>query len=194
MSVTLGNLGTTSLVGTPSSTTVATKGVAGGTNITVTSSSTDVTIAYNTPYCQVISGSPGSWTAGTNANILYNTDLSDTTGMHSTSSNTDRINIATAGLYALNLTLQYTVSGTPTGNVYFYFIRVRSAVETIVGSLGVYGRINDTYLINMSCIVALQGSDYVVTRLNNTLGGVTVTPVYSGVYTPMCSICYVGTP
>lgn len=188
MSVTLGNLGTNSLVGTASSTTLATKGVAGGTNITITSSSTDVTIAYNTPYCRVTETSPGSWTNGTNQNLTYTTELNDPTGMHSTSMNTDRINIATTGLYACNLDLQVTFTGTTTGPIYFYMLNS----ATVIASTGENWRVTtEQILINLSCIVPLSAGDYVVTRMNNT-SGLTVTPVYSSAYSPLFSVCYVG--
>lgn len=59
MSVTLGNLGTTSLVGTPSSTTVATKGLTAGTGISLGTSSTDVTITNSDPASGVTLTSAG---------------------------------------------------------------------------------------------------------------------------------------
>ena len=137
-----------------------------------------------TPYCQVIDTTGQAWDNDTTAHMTFNTNLEDPLGMHSTSSDTDRINILQTGLYALNLSFQFTE--TVAGPVYFSFILNGS---TIISAGGI---IDLSELQNMSTIVPLEAADYVSAQINNQSGD-TVTADYISPYSPMFSVCYVGT-
>lgn len=190
MSVTLVNLGTTSLVGTASSSTVATKGLVAGTNMTFTTSSTDVTIAYNTPICRVTNSSPPAITTSTTPTLLWDTNLEDPTGMHSTSMNTDRINILTTGVYTVSCCIQYSPASAPTGNVFISLMRVSGGTTTI-GAVGHAITQNAPYIWNASCTLKLTAGDYVYVVFQNGTT-VTLTPTRASNYTPVFTVNYVG--
>ena len=177
--------GTQTLVDSGSGPNLSVYGLTAGKNISISEATGAITIAYPTPYCQVIDTTgTQAWTNGTNADIFYNTNLSDTTGMHSTVSNTDRIVIATTGLYAINLNIQFTA--TVAGPLYCaLYINATTQIAN--------GQVNTGDLVaNISCIVPLSATNFITSAINN-LSGATATVNYLNAHSPLLSVCYVGT-
>jgi hypothetical protein len=189
--VTLANAGTTSLVNGGAGPALTTKGLVAGTNISFSTSSTDVTISCNTPICRVTNSSPPAITTGTTPTLLWDTNLEDPTGMHSTVSNTDRITIATTGVYHVSFSIQFSPGGTPSGNVYINVIRNRSGGLVTFAGVGQAITSNQPYWWNGSCVTKLTAGDYLYVVFQNGTTQ-TMTPLNGNYYSPIFTVNYVG--
>jgi hypothetical protein len=189
--VTLANAGTTSLVNGGAGPALTTKGLVAGTNISFSTSSTDVTISCNTPICRVTNSSPPAITTGTTPTLLWDTNLEDPTGMHSTVSNTDRITIATTGVYHVSFSIQFSPGGTPSGNVYINVIRNRSGALVTFAGVGQAITSNQPYWWNGSCVTKLTAGDYLYVVFQNGTTQ-TMTPLNGNYYSPIFTVNYVG--
>lgn len=185
--ITHGSLGSgTSLIGTAASTTIANKSLVASSGIGISSSSTEVTIGVDTPYCRVTDNTGPTITNGSAPTLTWNTNQFDPTGMHSTSVNTDRINIAVTGLYSVNVILQVSWSVTPTGPV---FVTIRQNGATVVGANGFMPA--NAQVNSFSTIYPFTAADYVTVVFSNN-SGQTLTLVNAAQYSPTFSACYIG--
>jgi hypothetical protein len=192
MAVTLGNVGSGStLVGTPSSTTLATKSITAGKNMTFTTSATDVSIAYNTPACRIINTSPSTLTNGSSAVWTFNSEIYDPTGMHSTSVNTERVNIATTGIYHIDFCVQFAPAVGPGGIVYWTIYRNTGGVDTAIGGYSILCNGVIQWIVAIPCTAAFTAGDYLTVFWANS-SGVTLTPGYYSEYSPCLTVTYIG--
>lgn len=195
--ITLGNIGAgNTIVGTPSSTTLATKGIIAGSNVTIYSSSTDLTINSSSPgsvayTCIVNNSTSQSYSTGVTTNVTFDTELYDPSNMHSTSSNTERINILASGIYDIRCNL---ILPCPSGassyaylSIYWYDYSA-STTYSIAEAVGIMVVASPTNYISLICtrIAKLDVNDYVYLGLTNSTGtslsGTVVslaTPVFS---------------
>ena len=186
MSVTLGNLGTTTLVGTPSATTVATKGLVSGNGIAFSTSATDVTIKMMAQSCIARNSSGQNVNAFSTAVLGFDTDEYDPYTMHDVSSNNSRIYAPVSGIYYVSCTMQWTT--TAAGTMGMTINRVTTG-PTTAGLLNTYSYTSGAtinYGINGTRLTFMLEDDYVeVTALNGTSatatvqGGTAYTPVFS---------------
>lgn len=175
MSVTLGNLGAgSSLVGTPSTTTLATKGVAAGSGIAISTSSTDVTLSVQTSsVCIIRNSAPVNYANGSATTVLFDTEVTDPSDMHSTSVNTGRINILSAGIYQINAGIVFSLASTPaTDLVYAYLYRNASGVG--LQYLGMASALVTTATnrgtLTFSRLASLAVNDYLYLQFHNASG------------------------
>lgn len=194
MAVTIASLGgTETILGTPATTTLATKGITAGANIKISSTSSAVTIASPTPACRIINTSPSALTNGSSSTLTFNTNIYDPTGMHSTSVNTERVTIATTGIYHIDFCMQYVSTGAPNGPMYFSVYRNTSGVDTGIAAYGPvsYWTNSVTLIASFSTTALLTAGDYIYATWANATG-VTQTPNYLNEFYPVMSVIYVG--
>lgn len=174
-SVTHGSAGgSETLVATPSTTTIATKGITAGNSIALSSTSSAVTIDYDppqNPVCIVYNSSDISVPNTAQVSVTFDTESLDPTGMHSTMSNTDRINIIDPGVYSATFNLRWSVDAGATGPVNLIIRLTRSATTNAIAFS--QGRIpNSSGNVNtgLTRVINLLNGDYLTFIAWNTSG------------------------
>jgi hypothetical protein len=101
--------------------------------------------------------------------ILFDSELYDSDGYHSTSSNTSRITVPTAGKYSLKSTIGFSSNGTGVRYVFFCVngsTGNRHGANTVPGSGGSL----DT-IVTATADIMLNASDYVEVYVFQSSGG-----------------------
>jgi hypothetical protein len=196
MAVTLGNAGSGStLVATPSSTTLATKSVTAGSGIAFTTSATDITIANTqTNICIVRNSADITYLNGSAANLTFNTDEYDPAGMHSTSVNTDRINILENGMYNIISCIALTGNAAATDVVYNTVYASISGVSTAITQSSTIPRAASGGNLGSSRLLFLSAGDYVTSQVSNSSGQTVVIKAYGAPFyqSPILSVMKVS--
>lgn len=172
MAVTIANLGTTSLIGTPSTTTLATKGLVASSGISFNTSATDVTISTRTTeYCIVGNSTNITVNNGASANLMFDTEYADPSGMHSTVTNPDRINILSNGLYEVKGYTYWAGNNAATDDIYLslFWIDVSTATTSNVCISTVIPKGTAATLL-VSRILPMEAGDYVLLQYANISG------------------------
>lgn len=167
--ITLGNLGTNSLVGTPSSTTLALKGLVAGPGIGISASSTDITIQPSiSNVCIAVNSTTTVMNNSTSASITLNTNSLDPNGMHSTVTNTERINILTTGIYFISFYVLTDINTSATNVVSFNL--VNQSGSSLV-AFAQNPNLNSTYAYySASTIASFSAGNYIKLNYNNVCG------------------------
>lgn len=119
------------------------------------------------PSCAVYASSSQSVSDNTPTALTANTERFDNDAMHSTSSNTSRITIQTAGRYTLSTVVRFAANATGIRLVEFYVNATdRHFVGQHISASGV-----STTIISGSQPLTFAASDYVEVRANQTSGG-----------------------
>jgi hypothetical protein len=176
-SITLASAGgTQSIVATPSTSTLAVKGL-NGNQVAFGSPDPNEVVLYRNQYqnvssiCTVVSD-----TIDINNNAIkaipFPTSLVDPSGMHSTTTNNDRITILEPGYYLLNMNGSWEPGTLSTGVLLSFFSRFDSSAS-LTGNFGPVTKKNvPSHLLryNNSRVIFLDVGDYVRCLCQNLSG------------------------
>jgi hypothetical protein len=173
--VTLTNAGTTTLVNDGTGPALATKGLVAGNYISFSTSSTDVTITGDqyptiTDVCIVTNNANILINNGAQSALTFNTEVLDPSGMHSTSMNTDRINILADGLYLIQGSATWQAQAGTTGIVALLIYLVRSSTTYDIGSAACASPAGQNERVCFGRVFSLLNGDYLTLQAFNSSG------------------------
>jgi hypothetical protein len=114
----------------------------------------NINFLYKPPMCVLNSTTPVGITASVNTDILYSTESVDTDTMHSTTVNTGRITINTAGVYVVNAQLAMAGSGADGSRVLARIVKNGTEIcRTDTGNYGATTEVAFCLAITTSCAV-----------------------------------------
>lgn len=114
-------------------------------------------ITWNPPACRLTNTASQNVATSTRTAITFNTETYDTDSMHSTSVNTDRITINTAGLYVVTAHLEFPANAG--AGVRQTEIRLNGSDATLLAIQGTYPGAAGV-IAAVSCTVKLAVADY----------------------------------
>lgn len=127
----------------------------------------NISFLANPPACRVYNNANISTTSGASALALtFNSERYDTDGMHSTSVNTDRITINTAGLYVITADVWFASNATGRRAA---FVNLNGIV-TITG-LVISATNGDDTDMNLATTYKLAAGDYLQVLVQQNSGG-----------------------
>lgn len=185
MAVTLGNIGVgETLVGSPTSTTVATKGIVTGDGIGISSNSTDITISsLITNVCICSCSTPQPLTTGSSGALNLDTTIYDPNGMRGTY----LISIPSDGIYQLSYFLQIDTNVAVTGD-YSAFFRDNAFDIWAASSVVPNSSAGSTFLSGSFTVATNSSTFYSINVSNNSGATITVQAGY-----PKVSVVQLGT-
>lgn len=165
-----------SLVATPNAGTVTNKSIVGSGGVSVSSTSSEVTISSDQPYCFVMQSSPSTIANGSMPILSWNTVVNNTFSMYSAGSPTI-ITVSERGWYVAQASLYFTCAPGVNGQVYLE-IDGNDGSNFIVASNSVYCTASGVgYVVNLTTSFFMENSYYFFVRVGNN-SGVTITPSY----------------
>lgn len=190
MAVTIGNVGSgNTIIGTPSTTTLATKGIIAGTNTSITTSSTDITISANStptdsPICLVYRNTTQSLPTSTATTITFNTVTLDPYSMWD-SIGGQKITIPSNGVYFVSA--QVLVLASALSNGWVSMIIFKNATDYVAYSYSIVAGGSNYVSVNASAYVSLSTSDYLTASCTN-LTGTTFGTIATGGLAPLFQV------
>lgn len=129
-------------------------------------------LQFDPPACRVYHDTTQSIAHGTFQALVFNTERYDTNAMHSTSSNTSRVTINTAGLYVLNMHAEFTAAADYTDIIVGFRLNGDNAKF-----LGLHrdkdpGGVSDTRIMSISTVWKFNAADFAEAFVFQTNGAV----------------------
>ncbi len=137
----------------------------------VTASGETTGLDWQLPYCcRVYNSGDISVPATTWTTLTFDTDRFDVDGMHSTSSNTERITIPSGGdgiyLFGCNLHFQYTGAGTYDGSFEVIITLSTGAIFAKTGWVQAgYGSVSDDWHVALTSLYSATAAQYAYVRV-----------------------------
>jgi hypothetical protein len=166
--------GTQSIVATPTISTLATKGLTAGNYISLSSDANSITISadqYQTidSICRVNLTSSASVSNGATITLSFTTETLDPTGMHSNTTNPERINILEDGIYLIILHAAWWSANPSTTGIIQNTIQLVSGGPTIAQESQAVTS-SEEQSINCAGVVPLSMGDAVIATATNNSG------------------------
>jgi hypothetical protein len=145
-----------------------------------------VNFLLSPPYATLTHSTTQSFTTGTAAAVLFNSEVADTDNGHSTSSNTSRYTAQTAGMWKLDASTPWTSNGTGTRAL---SARTNGSTDNNATSMAAAAGTTAVPVsdrLNMSVgdyveVVALQSSGGNLTIVNSAYGGQRMSLKWDGI-------------
>lgn len=175
MSVTHGTgSGDESLVATPSNTTISTKAISSGANISLSSDANAVTITganapSDAPICIVTRSTNQTVTNSSSAVITYDTAVYNPNSMWEGVSNPERITIIEDGWYVCYINVIWTGHASSDGNVRSWITRANPSATTIANGVSLTKGVQNV-TTQVYVVAEFSAGDYVTSTVNNASG------------------------
>lgn len=135
------------------------------------------------PACRVTNSADLSIPNATETALTFDTETFDNDGIHSTSANTDRLTIATPGLYLITASVSFLANATGYRQV---AIKLNGSTKLVVQEAKSNGAGNEDDL-SVSTVYALVATDYVTASVYQNSGG-SLTLNHASAYSPVFAV------
>lgn len=140
----------------------------------------DLNFLYGAPRCRVYKTTNFATATATAAAVTFNAERYDNDSMHSTSSNTSRITMTTAGVYLVGACIEWTGNATGAREA---AIRLNGSTVLASDLVPLTGSAGASCIQVVQCVYAFSAADYVEVRVTQSSGGA-LDVVASGAYSP----------